>query len=71
LVNSVCPGYIDTDLTRANNSPEEIATLCEAIPLRRLAKPEEIAKLVYFLCSEDNTYITGQSIIVDGGFTVQ
>jgi 3-oxoacyl-[acyl-carrier protein] reductase len=71
LVNSVAPGYIDTDLTRANNSPEEIAKICEAIPLRRMAKAEEIAKLVYFLCSEENTYITGQALIVDGGFTVQ
>lgn len=71
LVNTVCPGYVETDLTRANNSPEEIAAICKTIPLQRLATPREIAKVVYFLCSEENTYITGQSIVVDGGFVVQ
>ncbi|WP_371730896.1 SDR family oxidoreductase [Microcystis aeruginosa] len=40
-----------------------------SIPLQCLAQPDEIAKLVVFLCSQDNTYLTGQSIIIDGGFT--
>jgi 3-oxoacyl-[acyl-carrier protein] reductase len=69
LVNSVCPGYVETDLTYVNNSPAEIEAIKQAIPLRRLAKAGEIARLVAFLCSEANTYITGQAIIQDGGFT--
>lgn len=71
LVNSVCPGFIDTDLTRQNNTEEELRLLCDSVPLRRLAIVEEIANLVYFLCSEKNTYITGQSVIIDGGFSCQ
>ncbi|MDX6766669.1 MAG: SDR family oxidoreductase [Candidatus Methylacidiphilales bacterium] len=69
LANVLCPGYVDTDLTRSNNTPEQIASLCQTIPLRRLAKPEEIAHLAHWLCSEQNSYITGQSIVCDGGFT--
>ena len=69
LVNSVCPGYVETDLTYINNSPEEIDAIKQTIPLRRLAAPEELAKVVAFLCSDANTYITGQTIVADGGFT--
>jgi 3-oxoacyl-[acyl-carrier protein] reductase len=69
LVNAVCPGYVGTELTFANNSPEQLAAVAASIPLQRLAEPDEIAKLVVFLCSQDNTYLTGQSIIIDGGFT--
>jgi 3-oxoacyl-[acyl-carrier protein] reductase len=69
LVNAVCPGYIDTDLTRQNNTPEQIAKISENIPLGRLAQPKEIAEFVAFLCSEKNSYITGQTLAIDGGFT--
>ena len=68
LVNAVCPGFVETELTRANNPPEALETIRQAIPLGRLAQPKEIAQLVAFLCSEQNTYITGQSIVIDGGF---
>ncbi|MCL4416571.1 MAG: SDR family oxidoreductase [Actinobacteria bacterium] len=68
LVNSVCPGFTKTDLVVKKNSPEKIALLEKDIPLGRLAEPEEIANLVAFLISSDNTYITGSSIIIDGGF---
>ncbi len=71
LVNTVCPGQTMTELTLKNNSPEEIGRMESEIPLGRLARPEEIADVVYFLGSEQNTYITGQQIIVDGGLTVQ
>jgi 3-oxoacyl-[acyl-carrier protein] reductase len=71
LINAVCPGYIDTDMTRQNNSPEQLASIANAIPLGRLGLPEEISKLVVWLCSQDNTYITGQGIVIDGGFTCQ
>lgn len=69
LVNSVCPGYIDTELTHKNNSPADLARIVETIPARRMAQPEEIARFVGFLCSRDNTYITGQSLVIDGGFS--
>ncbi len=71
LVNAVCPGYVETDMTTINNSSVEIEAIARSIPLRRLAKPEEIAKVVCYLCSESNSYITGQTIIADGGFTCQ
>ena len=69
LVNTVCPGFTLTELTSQNNSPEQIAAICKEIPLGRMAEPSEIAELVYFLGSELNTYLTGQKITVDGGFT--
>ncbi len=68
LVNSVCPGFTKTDLVVKKNSSEKIALLEKDIPLGRLAEPEEIASLVAFLISTDNTYMTGSSIIIDGGF---
>ena len=69
LVNAVAPGFVDTELTRRNNTPEQIAALAETIPLARLAAPEEIAELIGFLASERNTYITGQTLVIDGGYT--
>lgn len=71
LVNTVCPGQTLTELTKKNNSPDEIKKMELDIPLGRLARPEEIAGVVYYLGSEENTYITGQQIIVDGGLSVQ
>ena len=69
LVNAVAPGFVDTELTRRNNTPEQIAALAETIPLARLAAPEEIAELIGILASERNTYITGQTLVIDGGYT--
>ncbi len=71
LVNAVCPGFIGTDLTRKNNSPEELAALCAQVPLGRLGTPEEIAGLVFMLGSEANSYITGQTLVIDGGYLAQ
>jgi 3-oxoacyl-[acyl-carrier protein] reductase len=69
LVNSLAPGYVDTELTRKNNSPEELASIIRSIPLGRMADPQELAKVAGFLVSDQNTYLTGQTIVVDGGFT--
>ncbi len=69
LVNAVAPGFVDTALTRQNNTAEEIEAIRRSIPIARLARPEEMAEVVAFLCSERNSYITGQVILVDGGFT--
>ena len=68
-VNAVSPGFVDTELTRKILGRKEIKSLTERIPQGRLAKPEEIANVVLFLCSDLNTYITGENIVVDGGFT--
>jgi 3-oxoacyl-[acyl-carrier protein] reductase len=69
LVNSLAPGYVDTELTRKNNSPEALASIIRSIPLGRMADPKELARVAGFLVSEQNTYLTGQTIVVDGGFT--
>lgn len=69
LVNCVAPGYVMTELTRQNNTEEEMERIRKTIPLGRLAEPHEIAEMVAFLCSDKNNYITGQTIVVDGGFT--
>ena len=70
LANAVAPGFVDTELTRANNDPATIAALLERVPVGRLATPEEIASTVGFLLSPSNTYITGQTIAVDGGWSI-
>jgi len=70
LANSVAPGFVDTELTRANNDQATIATLLERVPIGRLADPQEIASIVGFLLSPSNTYITGQTIAVDGGWSI-
>ena len=67
LCNALCPGFVDTDLTRKNNTDEQIAALCARVPLRRLASVKEIAEMAFLLGSEQNTYLTGQAVVVDGG----
>lgn len=68
IANTVSPGYILTDLTKQNNTPEEIERLREVIPVGSLGLPNEVAKLVYSL-TFDNQYIAGQNIVIDGGFS--
>ncbi len=68
LVNAIAPGYVNTELTSQNNSPEQIQLISNSIPLHRLAEPEEIAEMAAFLCSEKNSYMTGQVLVVDGGY---
>lgn len=71
LVNAVAPGFVNTELTKQNNTLEQIAEIESKLPLGRMAEPEEIAKFVYFLASDENTFITGQTILIDGGYTCQ
>lgn len=69
LANCVAPGFIDTDLTRRNLGEDGIARVIAEIPAGRLGRPEEIAALVVWLAGPENTYISGQNIAIDGGFT--
>ncbi len=68
LVNEVSPGFVLTDLTRKTLSPQEMEELASQVPAGRFATPDEISRVVLFLASPLNTYITGQNIVVDGGY---
>lgn len=68
LVNAVSPGFVLTDLTKRILSEKEMRELKTQIPAGRFATPDEISRAVLFLASSLNTYLTGQNIIVDGGF---
>jgi len=68
-VNCVAPGFIETDMTYKLNEQQKEAIL-QNVPIKRLGKPEDIAKAVLFLASSDADYITGQVITVDGGMVM-
>lgn len=69
-VNAVLPGAIDTPMLREGlTTSEALEMLLARTPLRRLGKPEDIARLIYFLASEDSDFITGQTVVADGGVT--
>ena len=68
LVNSVAPGYIETDMLKQYNTEEELSIIRDTIPMNRFGKKIEIAELVKFLSSEKNSYNTGQILTIDGGF---
>ena len=66
LANAVAPGFIETDMTDVLSDTVK-ESIHSQIPLRKMGKAEEVANAVYFLGSEENTYITGQVLNVDGG----
>lgn len=69
-VNAIAPGAIETP--GAKIADEEVAKqFVQAVPLKRMGQPIDIGKAVVFLASEDSSYVTGQMIVVDGGFTLQ
>ncbi len=69
-VNAIAPGYINTDLL-SNVSKEVMEEITNQIPVKRLGRPEEIARLVKFLASADSGFITGETISINGGHHIQ
>lgn len=69
LINAVLPGVLDTPMTHAALTPEQVQRVAQATPFNALPTPEGIARLVGFLCSDQNTVVTGQSITADLGFS--
>lgn len=69
LTNSVAPGFVLTDLTKKNNDSIQIDNIKKSIPVGRLAEPIEVARVCMFLASKLNTYINGQTIVIDGGYS--
>jgi 3-oxoacyl-[acyl-carrier protein] reductase len=67
-VNCVAPGFIDTDMVRKMD-PKVVEEVVKRIPMQRLGLPEEVAKVVAFLASDDARYVTGQEWVIDGGLT--
>ena len=71
-VNAIAPGAVQTGLLNRMSGSEEAAQgVAQAIPMKRTGKPEEIADAVVWLCSSEASYLTGHTLVVDGGFTVQ
>ncbi len=70
LVNSISPGFTNTELTDSMLTQDDKDYLTERIPMGRFGEVEDIAKLVRFFVSEENAFVTGQDIIVDGGYSV-
>ena len=69
LINAISPGFIDTELTRRTVSADQLEKLITDVPAGRLGQPDEIAAFVAWLAGPENTYISGQNIAIDGGFT--
>ena len=69
-VNALCPGYMETDLNREFFASEAGQALIRRIPQRRLGRPEELDGALLLLCSDAGSYITGSTIVVDGGHLV-
>lgn len=69
-VNAVAPSNVMTDMTRGAG-PALIEQFRQETPLKRIAEPEEIARAIIFLASDDASYITGQTLLVDGGYSLK
>ena len=67
-VNAICPGAIDTEMAKGAKESGQLEQVLARVPKRRLGKPEEIANLAVFLASEESEYISGDAIVIDGGW---
>jgi 3alpha(or 20beta)-hydroxysteroid dehydrogenase len=70
-VNSVHPGVIETPMIKQEDSKDAIEEFAKYIPVKRVAKPEEVSNMVLYLASDDSSYSTGSEFVVDGGITAQ
>lgn len=70
-VNSVHPGVIETPMIMQGDTKAAVEAFAKTIPLKRMAKPEEVSSLVLYLASDDSSYSTGAEFVVDGGITCQ
>lgn len=70
-VNSVHPGVIETPMIMQGDTKAAVEAFAKQIPLRRIAKPEEVTSMVLYLASDDSGYSTGSEFVVDGGITAQ
>jgi glucose 1-dehydrogenase len=69
-INNIAPGAIETPINKnLLNDPVKLKSLLENIPLRRLGKPEDVASIAAFLASDESSYVTGTTFVVDGGLT--
>lgn len=70
-VNSIHPGLIETPMIMEGDTTEFVKELTKTLPLKRIAKPEEVANLVLFLASDESSYSTGSEFVLDGGMTMK
>lgn len=72
-VNAVCPGFTDTPMVEraARYRPDDASKLLDAVPMQKLVKPEEVAEAVLYLASDAATAVTGQTLVIDGGWVAQ
>lgn len=69
LANCVAPGFFDTELTRATLGEQGMLRMADVVPTKRLGQIDEVARLVAWLVSDENSYMNGQNIALDGGFS--
>ncbi|HEX5939856.1 MAG TPA: SDR family NAD(P)-dependent oxidoreductase [Dehalococcoidia bacterium] len=70
-VNAICPGWIETELTKIlRDVPQVMENILKQVPIGRMAKPSEIAKAATWLASDDASYATGMSMVIDGGWSI-
>jgi NAD(P)-dependent dehydrogenase (short-subunit alcohol dehydrogenase family) len=70
-VNAVLPGAVDTDMYREmNNTPDKTAFITNLHALKRVGRPEEVARSVLYLASDDSAFVTGTASLIDGGLSI-
>lgn len=71
-VNAICPGFIETNMTKSLTENQATKKIIEELhPMGRMGKPEEVANTALFLASDDSSFITGSTLLVDGGYTAK